>query len=77
MPTVSIVTDAAKLLGWGRSPTTCSSHSWFSTLNTRHDAVQLGVYPPQETIFGLGPVVAKVECPYLPEGKAGIEQLVG
>ena len=39
VPTFSIVTGAETILGCVRSPTTCSSHSWFSTSNTRHDAV--------------------------------------
>ena len=61
VPTFSIVTDAAELLGCGSSPIRVSSHSWFSTSNTTHDAVRLPVSPPHVTIFELGPVVAKVE----------------
>ena len=78
VPTFSIVTGAAELLGWGSSPIRVSSHSWVFTSNTRHDAVSpYIVYPPHVTIFELGPVVAKVECASLPEGKAGREQPVG
>ena len=58
VPTFSTVTGAAILLGCGSWLIMFSSHLRFWTSNTRHAAVQL---PPQETIFWLAPVVAKVE----------------
>ena len=77
VPTFSTVTDAALLLGCSSSPIRVLFHSWFSTSNTRHDAVRFEVFPPHVTIFEVGPVVAKVECLRLPEGKSGREQPVG
>ena len=61
VPTFSIVTGAAELLGCGNSPIRVSFHSCFSLSNTRHVAVRLPVCPPHTTSFELGPVVAKVE----------------
>ena len=72
VPMFSILTAAWLPLGCRSWPIVLASHPWL--VNTRQDAVQTPLKPPQVTSLGLAPVVAKVECADLPSGKAGGEQ---
>ena len=71
VPMFSILTAAWLPLVCVSWPIMLASHPWL--VNTRQDAVQTPLKPPQVTSLGLAPVVAKVECPYLPSA-GGEEQ---